>query len=1440
MSIIKNNNFLIDIKKAVILFFIFIIPVIFTGQTNKHDSIKTISSDQIPVAEAAGEISVAYMGDARPSKFGTPGITELTKDFNQVVAQSPTGKVGAVFLIGDFDTIPQTKQAYTASTLNTGTPKIPVYFVVGNHEAATSGDVAAIKTWNASSPIPLTPGPLGTEKTTYSMDIGNMHIININEYWDGKNNDSIGKGVIADLLQDWINKNLAASAPACKVVLGHEPLYPKNRHVGESLDANPANRNRLQASFVANKVGVFVGAHTHYAVVNTYENVIHIDTGVSGDKVTDGEDPYASIFYTHVDATGKMILTWKKENGTSWSTGGTYTAQCGVGGPPPPPPPPPGPDTTPPTVAIKCPADGANVNTPAINVVGTASDNVGVSKVQVKNGPGGTWLDATSTDNWANWSISNFALVPGANTIYAQAIDTSGNTTPLNSVFIRVNFAPPASPPPGSGTCPALGNFQKSNADPATQNNPKITYDAFTDGRVDNFHRSSPVQTILEYYVDSWDWSPSGIQARFKLARDNAGKTDYLAFLMNEEIVQPSRSGWYILPDGRNWRFPGGYGGYSTSYGVQTFEGVPVNYGAGSTGFFLDMLKAWKQLCLNLNKKCALVGDAQSPNSFYNDMYGADGVKYIAQNFDMIYLYAYPTSVSNANCGNGICAKSKIDFWRGLGFNGKINYLLTTDQFGGNDAIVAADFKNAADAGADIISTYPYKRVGDTLATARMMQIWDNYKAAGCTAPVNTTPLCPLPGGPGPSPTPCIPSCPSGCAAVGQDDGCGGTCPNNQGNTCDDNNACTLGDLCSGGSCQGGTPKTCGSTSSCSSYTCNSSTGNCDYVSKDGSSCDDGNKCTLNDTCSGGLCRGMPMNCSDGVACTIDFCTDGTCKNTDVCGGLVPCGRLVDNPATNEINEKAPCNLCTTIYMIKELINFVVKIAFALALLSLVIAGFLYFTSLGDSHQVQKAKNVLYYTAVGLLIVFLAWLAIAAILQAFGYANITTWNQVNCSIVVDSSSQPISSVTPPSNPFPSSSAIPSTSPGPSTSSSPSLSPGPIPGPLSGSCTHLVYNQGTQVVGKSITTGSIVVTGTTLNQVLSGVGNGIGKSGNHICIQKGNYNLSTIIDMQPNLIIECEYQDDSNRAYITGSAPTSDNQLISIKSDSVIKNCTFDHKGFTIAAMGAVDGWRVENNYFLNSVIAVFVHDDTLVSGNPKHGNGFILNNKGLHSKLSTLQDTTGVTLRGNSFADRNGPEQVDFNYNVYNVLMEYNTFINGPEFTLSEEVIDMIGGNSFNNSNNTVRYNTIIGAFRTGIRPAKSANDNILDHNYIKFIQGTSTVVNVAGIYFYGGGNDFSTPKRNKVTNNTIIGAKVGIELSGTNDNTVTGNDISAVSKGIAVMKDSSSGYGASQVAKNNIITGNTIDNVDYGIYVQSSLLTNTISPNTITNFRIKNIEVIP
>jgi len=75
-----------------------------------------------------------------------------------------------------------------------------------------------------------------------------------------------------------------------------------------------------------------------------------------------------------------------------------------------------------------------------------------------------------------------------------------------------------------------------------------------------------------------------------------------------------------------------------------------------------------------------------------------------------------------------------------------------------------------------------------------------------------------------------------------------------------DDNLCTVGDVCSGGSCIPGLPKVCNTTGQCDSASCDSMTGQCQSFVVDNSlnkTCDDGNICTFQDVCTNGTCAGV-------------------------------------------------------------------------------------------------------------------------------------------------------------------------------------------------------------------------------------------------------------------------------------------------------------------------------------------------------------------------------------------------------------------------------------------------------------------------------------------------------------------------------------------------------------------------------------------------------
>ncbi len=126
------------------------------------------------------------------------------------------------------------------------------------------------------------------------------------------------------------------------------------------------------------------------------------------------------------------------DNTATASVNVTYTNQTG-----------PPPDTVRPVIVIAQPAEGQKFNVTAINVAGTASDDAGLAKVEVRINSG-AWKAASGTTAWS----SSVTLVNGSNRIDAMATDTSGNTATASVNASYEEPAPPPPPPPPVDTTP--------------------------------------------------------------------------------------------------------------------------------------------------------------------------------------------------------------------------------------------------------------------------------------------------------------------------------------------------------------------------------------------------------------------------------------------------------------------------------------------------------------------------------------------------------------------------------------------------------------------------------------------------------------------------------------------------------------------------------------------------------------------------------------------------------------------------------------------------------------------------------------------------------------------------------------------------------------------------------------------------------------------------
>ena len=100
---------------------------------------------------------------------------------------------------------------------------------------------------------------------------------------------------------------------------------------------------------------------------------------------------------------------------------------------------------------------------------------------------------------------------------------------------------------------------------------------------------------------------------------------------------------------------------------------------------------------------------------------------------------------------------------------------------------------------------------------------------------------------------------------------------------CNDGDACTVADTCYAGACSGN-PLSCDDANPCTTDSCNGKTG-CDFVANT-AQCNDGDPCTTGDACAGGVCGGKSLGCDDGNPCTADSCDGkGACTHTAKAGG---------------------------------------------------------------------------------------------------------------------------------------------------------------------------------------------------------------------------------------------------------------------------------------------------------------------------------------------------------------------------------------------------------------------------------------------------------------------------------------------------------------------------------------------------------------------------
>jgi hypothetical protein len=151
--------------------------------------------------------------------------------------------------------------------------------------------------------------------------------------------------------------------------------------------------------------------------------------------------------------------------------------------------------------------------------------------------------------------------------------------------------------------------------------------------------------------------------------------------------------------------------------------------------------------------------------------------------------------------------------------------------------------------------------------------------------------------------------------------------PGNDGAACDDGDPCTGLAVCQAGSCVQQSQKDCSFLNdTCAVGACDEKLGCVKQPAKDGTACDDGLFCTVQDACKAGVCKGVPNTCAaPGDVCMIGTCdevakscvavpgNDGAkCSTNDPCVGGETCGagKCQGGGPANEGKACAPADKC--------------------------------------------------------------------------------------------------------------------------------------------------------------------------------------------------------------------------------------------------------------------------------------------------------------------------------------------------------------------------------------------------------------------------------------------------------------------------------------------------------------------------------------------------
>ena len=211
-----------------------------------------------------------------------------------------------------------------------------------------------------------------------------------------------------------------------------------------------------------------------------------------------------------VDPQGNVTVVWGQWNDTRSNIWANRFAE----------------DTAVPDLVFTSPVEGDVLTSTLVTVTGTASDDLGVRKVELST-DGTNWRLATGTTSWSG----PLTLAQGPNIIFGRAIDRAGKTATV-TIAVTVDL-----PPTVAITSPAAGANLNSTSVVASGT-------AFDNEAVDRVELSLDGTTyVLATGTTSWSGMltlAEGLNAIFARATDTLGSTATATITVTVDTVAPT------------------------------------------------------------------------------------------------------------------------------------------------------------------------------------------------------------------------------------------------------------------------------------------------------------------------------------------------------------------------------------------------------------------------------------------------------------------------------------------------------------------------------------------------------------------------------------------------------------------------------------------------------------------------------------------------------------------------------------------------------------------------------------------------------------------------------------------------------------------------------------------------------------------------------------